>query len=257
MSQDDAGAIQRGGGTPLHHQVFLVIRSAILSGRYAEGQMLPSEDDFAKTFGVSRVTVRNALATLRALSLVEKRRGVGTFVSTGRLLEKLRVPNADLMKHVRSVGASTQVKVLDVSRVAAPAHLQEFFQCEPDAQLHRIVRLRSIGARPVFHVVTYLSDAVGSLSRSDFHRQSLYTLLAERGVELSSGRQIVSAALADPSLARHLQTMVGAALLYIRRFHYDQHGVPTEYIEFHATPQSFEIEMTLGSDEIGTHRVAG
>jgi len=47
-------------------------------------------------------------------------------------------------------------------------------------------------------------------------------LLAERGVELSSGRQIVSAALADPSLARHLQIVVGAALIYIRRFHYDQ-----------------------------------
>src|ERR1700761_5634794 len=77
---------------PLHHQVFLVLQDEIVEHRYAPGEMLPGEEDLAKLFGVSRVTVRAALETLDGFGLIERRQGVGTFVRQLSRPEPLIVP---------------------------------------------------------------------------------------------------------------------------------------------------------------------
>ena len=59
---------------PLHHQVFLVLQDRIAERRYAPGEALPSEEDLAKLFGVSRVTIRAALETLNTLGLIASSR---------------------------------------------------------------------------------------------------------------------------------------------------------------------------------------
>ena len=50
--------LDRAQGTPLHHQVFLIVRDAILSGRYRPGDLLPTAEAFVAQFGVSRITLR-------------------------------------------------------------------------------------------------------------------------------------------------------------------------------------------------------
>src|SRR5881394_1632759 len=59
------------------------IRSAILSGRLEQGERLPPERELAEQFGVSRVTVRDALRGLEAMGLIEVRVGArgGAFVT--------------------------------------------------------------------------------------------------------------------------------------------------------------------------------
>ncbi|RLK22684.1 regulatory GntR family protein [Micromonospora sp. M71_S20] len=65
---------------PKYQRIYAAIRAAIESGEYAPGARLPSEAAFAREFGVTHVTVRQALAELRRDGLVEPRQGVGTFV---------------------------------------------------------------------------------------------------------------------------------------------------------------------------------
>ena len=77
-------------GAPLHHQIFLVLRDQILSGRYASSQLLPTEDELTRMFGVSRITVRTALAKLKESGLIERRQGVGTFIRD-QCLKPIRV----------------------------------------------------------------------------------------------------------------------------------------------------------------------
>lgn len=251
MKPDPAHAIQRQRGMPLHHQLFLVMRNAIQTGRFVAGQALPSEERLASSYGVSRVTVRNAMASLQASGLVVRRQGKGTFVQSGAIDSALHARNADLLTHIKLVADTTTVTLLELDEVTIPAHLQGFFECGADARFQRAVRLRSVGSRPVFHVCTYLPIAIGKrLSRRQMSSTSLYQLLRGLGIELASGHQIVSATLADPAAARHLGCFVGAALLSLKRFHYDQNGRPVEYIEVLASPENFEVHMRLEADDI-------
>src|SRR5215218_8715368 len=75
-----APVLKKHRNIPLYHQVFLVLQDWIGEGRYTPDEPLPSEEQLARLFGVSRVTIRGAMETLDALGLVERRQGVGTFV---------------------------------------------------------------------------------------------------------------------------------------------------------------------------------
>ncbi|MCX4667995.1 GntR family transcriptional regulator [Streptomyces sp. NBC_01381] len=72
--------IQRPGA--LYQQVAAAIREAILSGEFEPGAPLPSEAQLIQRYQVSRPTVRNAVAALRAEGLIEVRHGKGSFVRT-------------------------------------------------------------------------------------------------------------------------------------------------------------------------------
>ncbi len=70
------------GPVPLHHQVYLDLAAALDAREWAVGERLPPERELAETFGVSRVTLREAIRALRDVGLVDSRRGRGggTFV---------------------------------------------------------------------------------------------------------------------------------------------------------------------------------
>ncbi|MGW3646660.1 GntR family transcriptional regulator [Streptomyces sp. NPDC000878] len=72
--------IQRPGA--LYQQVAAAIREAILAGEFAPDSLLPSEAQLMARYGVSRPTVRNAIAALRAEGLIDVRHGKGSFVRT-------------------------------------------------------------------------------------------------------------------------------------------------------------------------------
>lgn len=75
--------IQRPGA--LYQQVAAAIREAILSGEFQPDAPLPSESQLMARYQVSRPTVRNAIAALRAEGLIDVHHGKGSFVrSTGR-----------------------------------------------------------------------------------------------------------------------------------------------------------------------------
>src|SRR4029077_2560915 len=117
---------------PLHHQVFLVLQDRIAERRYAPGEALPSEEDLAKLFGVSRVTIRAALETLNTLGLIERRQGAGTFVRELARPESWSVPIMDLAARSRMIVRTTQAHVIEFGFVPAPRHVLSHFQAQPD-----------------------------------------------------------------------------------------------------------------------------
>jgi GntR family transcriptional regulator len=237
--------------TALHHQIFLVLRDRILSGVYASETLLPSEEKLSQMFRVSRVTVRAALTTLAANGFIERRQGVGTFVS-GHFEPppRMHVPMSDLLTHIAAVGRSTQVKLFELASVKAPLHVRSLFNKEVDHIFQRAVRLRSIHNLPIFYVVTYVPEDISRrFTRREMSGPSLYQLLRGEGFNFKAGEQTVSAALADPTVAAALNVEVGAPLLQIRRLHFDERMQPFEYMEMLASPARFELQMTLGADD--------
>src|SRR4051812_47213485 len=98
-----AKRLASGKGTSLHRQIFLVIRDRIGCGVYPAGEGLPSEDALSRMFQVSRVTLRAALANLESAGFVERRHGVGTFVTERPRRPEIHAPLSDLLAHIADV----------------------------------------------------------------------------------------------------------------------------------------------------------
>src|ERR1700748_3966399 len=79
-TSDVLGRVSMGAGVPLHRQLFLVLHDEIARGALAPGDALPTEQSLCDQFGVSRITVRRALADLADQGYIERRQGVGSFV---------------------------------------------------------------------------------------------------------------------------------------------------------------------------------
>src|SRR5438876_5053617 len=73
--------LDRASATPMHRQIYDVWRAAVLKGRFAPGERVPSSREFAGTYGVARVTVTAAYDQLLAEGYFETRQGSGTYVS--------------------------------------------------------------------------------------------------------------------------------------------------------------------------------
>jgi GntR family transcriptional regulator len=230
---------------PLHHQVFLVLQDGIAERRYAAGEALPAEEELARLFGVSRVTIRAAMETLGALGLVERRQGVGTFVRELSGPEPLTIPMIDLPARSREIVRTTRAHVVEFGFEPAPRHVCAHFRAGPDDLFQRAVRIRSMRGRPIMQVTTYIPEAIGrQFGRDDLEGGSLYTILERFGITFASGEQLVTAAAAE-----RLNVAIGAPLLKVVRVHYDINGRPIQHFELLAPPATYQLRMPLkGAD---------
>jgi GntR family transcriptional regulator len=231
---------------PLHHQVFLVLQDGIAERRYAPGEALPSEDDLAKLFGVSRVTIRAALETLNARGLIERRQGAGTFVRELSKPEAWSVPIMDLAARSRLIVRTTRAHVVEFGFTPAPRHVRSHFQAQPDDLFQRAVRIRYMKDQPIMQVTTFIPEAIGrQFGPEDLEGASLYAILQRFGITFASGEQVVTAAAADPVVAGRLNVAIGAPLLKVVRVHFDTAGRAIQHFELLAPPATYELRMPL------------
>lgn len=73
--------INRDSPVPVYYQIAAALRQRIADGEWRKGNQLPPEPELAKAFGVSRMTIRQALVELEADDVIVRRRGAGTFVN--------------------------------------------------------------------------------------------------------------------------------------------------------------------------------
>src|SRR5215471_1448020 len=106
---------------PAYQRIQSIIRKRIDSGQLQPGDAVPSERDLAKTHHVSLMTARHALAFLEREGLVERRRGIGTFVAPPKIHFNKLMSYTEQMSG-RSLTASSKVlfaKIIDNENEAA------------------------------------------------------------------------------------------------------------------------------------------
>ena len=247
----DRIAVRRELGSPLHHQIYLVLADGISTGRYVEGEALPTEEQLTRMFSVSRITVRRAMESLHGAGLIERGAGRRTIVRA-QIGRPMRMAMNSVIENIVAYGAETDAKVIEFGYVEARGFVREHLWQAMDKPVQRAVRVRSHEGVPIMHLTSYVPAALGeTFSADDLGRVSLFRLLARAGVHLARGDQVVSATLADPTVAQHLGIKVGAALIDMRRQLFDQKGRAVEYIEMLAIPDRMTLRMELGSGQLG------
>ena len=84
-----AGKINHDSPVPRYYQLKEIINEGIISGEWGIGDLIPSENQLCKTYGVSRNTAQRALDELVHEGILTRRQGVGTFVTAPRIEQAL------------------------------------------------------------------------------------------------------------------------------------------------------------------------
>jgi GntR family transcriptional regulator len=234
---------------PLYVQIESALRQRIRSGHYPAGGRFPTDEKLCVEFKVSRATVRLALDALHRDGLIVRYPGRGTFVNDLRdRVQVLRFEGSVERVLAHGDGAGTEHFVVD--RVVGPPTSLEAseLKVEPGRLVLRLTGFRRRKRQRLGHVVITLPEATGALLdvREGHGYPSIAALLIERlGLKICEMRQVISAALANPAIAKALGIPVGAPLLTIRRTHYGVGGTPLELAVTSYPADKYQYEATI------------
>jgi GntR family transcriptional regulator len=213
---------------PLYRQLVFILRQPIASGALPPGTSLPREADLAKRFGVSLITVRQALRELESDGLIKKRAAKPAIVTAP---ETRNSSNFDF-KSFTQIVASTKDRRLEVHsyRKLRSAAASEAFGLAADKGVFCLRGTLFMQDVPTGQTTFYFPPAVGArLKRSDFDDVVVFRLAQRRlGITLTGARIKVRAEIADASLAEELDYSVGGAILVIEMLYHSANGEPIE-----------------------------
>jgi len=216
-------------GLPAYQRIQSVIRKRIDSGQLKAGDPVPSERDLAKIHRVSLMTARHALACLEREGLVERRRGIGTFVAPPKIhFNKLMSYTEQMAARSLTAGA----KVLFAKVVENENEAAARLSLPPTSGILKLERLRHAAGEP-FALETCYLDATefGGLQNAAIGRESLFGILErDFNVELGYADEEVDATAADPRIAELLAIPKREPLLRIRQVIYSTKGKAIMYV---------------------------
>ncbi len=205
-------------GRPRHEQLSDWLRGQVASGRYAAHDQLPSEHELGALFGVSRITVRRALATLENGGLIYRRQGLGSFVAPARLPQGL-VRLTDFAQDMERAGLAPSSRVLRHGAEPAPPAAATALGLAENATTVRLDRLRLGDGAPIALDRTWLPPFYAQLLEGhDLTRDTIFRVLEQHyDIPVLRGCYRIEAALAGPDEAGPLEVPVNAPLLLVER----------------------------------------
>jgi GntR family transcriptional regulator len=223
--------IVRGPGTSVHGQIEDWLADAIAAGRLAPGDRMPTEQDLAAWFGVSRMTLRHALGKLATRGLVTRAVGRhgGTFVAAAKLEQDLTTLTG-FSEQLRLRGMVAGARVLSATeRQAGPAAAAALKLGERD-HVCEVRRVRLADGSPVALEHSLFPAAALPDLLSCRLDGSLYELLEVRyGKRPHRARESLEPVTASVRDAEALEIGEGAPLMLVERTAYTQGGEPVEF----------------------------
>lgn len=210
--------INRESLLPLYHQVEESIRQAITSRVYLPAEAIPTETELQKQFSVSRETIRKAVANLVLAGLLEKRKGVGTFVAHPKIVHRLgRLYGST--EEILARGTVPGTRFIERKEINPPHTMLRDMNLEKGARVIKIKRLRLVDDEPVAILSSYLpKDLVPDLAQVKFKNNSLYMTLEEvYGFRLGEGDEVIEAGSIGKKDANLLKVGEKTPILVVKR----------------------------------------
>lgn len=221
--------IDHESGLPLYLQIQEDLMDMINSGALEIGARLPSEPDLSKRYGVSRLTVRQALSDLVANGTLRRQRGVGTFVAQPKMVMSQEV-TLSFTQRMQQEGRTCSSHVLSLDIQAAARETAHRLGLDTGAPVICLSRLRLADGRPAMLETAWLSyQHFPDLLGEDFRYRSLYACLAERyAVTIEDVEESLEAVNLGQAEAGLLGVAEGKAALLVTVLALDQEKRPVE-----------------------------
>jgi GntR family transcriptional regulator len=247
--------LDRNGNIPLVYQLTEVIRDKIVRGEYGLGEPIPTEDQLQKFYGVSRTTVRLALAKLVNELYIRRQQGKGTYVNPQGLVTKGKPK--PLSRDMFGVKSTTQIiqsaamkvrtEVLHFARELPSEDAAEKLGVnEKDPVLH-FERIRYADDRPLVLEKSWIPAAQCPDLKLEDVKGSLYLVLFKKyNYHIAAAHQSLRAILSSELDARILDLRIGEPVMLVHGVTYLDDGRAIEVQESHFRSESIEFIIELG-----------
>lgn len=222
--------IDRASPVPFYFQLAQLLEEEIVTGRWQPGARIPSESELGSFYGLSRTTIRQALARLEQEGLVHREKGRGTFVHSSRLRSwMIQSTEGFFQEDFLRTGYVVTSRVLNLARITLPVWACDALGLEHGSGGVVLERLRSVDGLVALYVMNYLPESVADAVLDLEPDESLYKRLADRGaIAVVAGNRSIGAVNAGAKLAELLEVDAGAALAYIESVSRDRDGQPVD-----------------------------
>jgi len=231
---------------PKHQVLAAELRAHSASGRWAEGDQLPSEAELCLQSKASRGTVRHALAALRAEGLISGGQGKPPVVAHAVKSQSFST-FMSFTEWAHSVGQEPGQRTIELAKRPAGEQVAQQLQVEASTIVVQVLRLRLLDGTPAMIERSSFEPEAGRLLFDfDTDSGSIFRHLREQGIDLARGRHIIDAVAADATDSELLGVAEGTPLLREQRITSTSTGEVLEYSDDPYLPPlaNFTIENT-------------
>lgn len=223
--------LDRSSYVPYYMQIKEHLQSSIERNEYPVGHKLPSESELMRLFGVSRITVRQAIESLTQGGYVEKKQGKGAFVSQAKAAQEPNVI-ASWTELMRARGLRPETRAFSCSEIPATERLAETLQIKAFEPVYCLESLRYCNGEPVCIMKNYIPvKTAPGLIQKDQIRSGIYSVLEnDYGLRLATAVEAIEARPAGSREAELLHIRRGSPVLIVQRVTSDPGGVPVEFV---------------------------
>lgn len=228
---------------PLYKQVVLDIEHKISQGEYSKGERIPTEQELTKIYGISRVTVRNALDDLSNRGLIERTPGKGTFVCNTKITRAITGTNS-FSQICRANGKKPGSKMVKNSLEKVNPQDAILLNIPEDSFIVALERLRYADEIPVSFEISYFPERFNFLLQENLNNTSLWQLLKEKyNIVFSKTQKTIELIYAPYEISFYLNVNKGRPLLLVSAVSYDQDGTPAHRSYQYILGDKFKLTM--------------
>jgi len=215
---------------PKYEKIKDYVLSGIKSRDFTDA--VPSENQLAEKFGVSRMTARKAINAIEREGLVERTPGKGTFVKKNQHYTTGFFRVRPFQKWADDLNVALSTEVLEARVIEPPAHVSKQFKSK--GELIRIRRLWRFDQNPVRYEVRYLRpDLCAGILWEDLKRSSIHRILITKyKLALTRIRQSMEAVALQADIAPLFKVDAGYPTFHFKRMIYS-YEEPVTYVEYY------------------------
>ena len=241
--------ISRKNPVLLHQQLRELLRRQIRDSVWSPHSIIPTEQKLSEHYGVSRLTVRQAISGLVDEGLLYRHQGKGTFVASPKLAHPMD-SLVGLVESLQVQGRVPTVHVLRTEREVAPLEVARALRLSEEELILLVERRVDVGGEPLYWDHTYVPTSLRVQIDSEVIRtKPLFQSLEDAGYHLGEVRHQLAAREATLEEAEALLVQPGTSVLTIRRTVYTDEERPVFYSRTVFCNNQVEFQIRLQRKE--------
>lgn len=227
---------------PLYKQIANKIKEDIQSANLAHGDAIPTESKLTEIYGVSRVTIRQAIKLLVEEGLLYKIQGSGTYISHDKIehnISKLQgfTEEMDLLQN------NPANKILAFEVTIPTEEIREILKLKEDEKVYYVKRLRLADNEPLVIEESYLPVTLFPELSIDVMENSKYDYIESKGFKIDKRYGKIIPAKPTKEIMDHFNLEEHDSLLLLEAFSTFNDGALFEFsrIYYHPYKYSFKV----------------